>query len=127
MRRLGPRMVCQLLPARGPVGNCQLPYSRKLLNYIVGVRAMVDSVPRLLVVLHLAIRPFRPDLCSLPLHSKDSAPHLFNHCSGITFLFISFADKSEEVPTVWEIFVVVVVCAALGWLIAALFDHHRHA
>ena len=44
-----------------------------------------------------------------------------------TFFFISIAGKQEEVPTVWEVFVVIVVCAALGWLIAVLFDHHRHA
>jgi hypothetical protein len=46
---------------------------------------------------------------------------------GETFFCISIAGTQEEVPTVWEIFVVIVVCAALGWLIAVLFDHHRHA
>jgi hypothetical protein len=43
------------------------------------------------------------------------------------FFFISIAGKQEEVPTVWEVFVVVVVFAALGWLIAMVLDHHRHA
>jgi hypothetical protein len=42
------------------------------------------------------------------------------------FFFISIAGKQEEVPTVWEVFVVIVVCAALGWLIAVLIDHRRH-
>ena len=26
----------------------------------------------------------------------------------------------------WEVIVVIVVCAALGWFIAAMFDHRRH-
>jgi len=32
----------------------------------------------------------------------------------------------QEVPTMWEVIVVIVVCAALGWFIAAMFDHRRH-
>jgi len=32
----------------------------------------------------------------------------------------------QEVPTVWEVIGVVIVCASIGWLIAVLADRHRH-
>ena len=88
---------------------------------------MVDSVLRFVVVLDRIAGPSWLHLHFCPLHSTHLSAHRFHLWNEKTFFFTSIAGKQEEVPTVWEVFVVVVVFAALGWLIAMVLDHHRHA
>jgi hypothetical protein len=35
-------------------------------------------------------------------------------------------SNGQGVPTMWEVIAIVIIFAAIGWLIAALYDSHRH-